>query len=204
MKKIILASKSTDRKKIFEALGIPFEIYITDINEESYKKEITDPIKLVKKLAEAKALSAKKSLEKERLEAIIIAADTIVELAGEIIGKALNERGAFNIIKTLIGKPHNLITGIAVTETYKPKKVIDSDTTIVEFLNLSDKEIWKYILTNEWKGRAGAYSIMDKASLFINKIEGSPSNVIGLPMHKIYNILKSEFKMNLLQMENSG
>ena len=202
MKKIILASKSTDRKKIFEALGIPFEIHITDINEEDYKKSITDPVKLVEKLAEAKALDAKKSLEKKQLDAIIIAADTIVELAGEIIGKALNEKEAFNIIKKLIGKTHNLITGIAVTETYKPKKIVDSDTTIVKFLHLSDEEIWQYIMTNEWKGRAGAYSIMDKASLFIDKIEGSTSNVIGLPMHKIFKILKSNFKMNLLQIEN--
>jgi septum formation protein len=197
LRKIILASKSPDRKKIFEDLGIPFEIYITNVNEDTYKRKITDPIKLVKDLAEAKVKEAKKNLEKTNQDVIIIGADTIVELEGEIIGKASNEEEAFNIIKKLKGKTHNLITGIAITESYKSKIIVDSDITAVEFLSLSDKEIWNYIKTNEWKGRAGAYSIMDKASLFINRIIGSTSNVIGLPMHKIYKILKSEFKINL-------
>lgn len=200
LRKIILASKSPDRKKIFEDLGIPFKIYITNVNEDMYKREITDPIKLVKKLAEVKALDAKKNQEKMNQDAVIIGADTIVELEGEIIGKAFNEEEAFNIIKKLTGKVHNLITGIAITESYTSKIIIDSDITTVEFLHLSDEEIWHYITTNEWKGRAGAYSIMDKASLFINKIIGSTSNVIGLPMHKIYKILKSEYKMNLFQI----
>ena len=123
-----------------------------------------------------------------------------MELEGEIIGKAFNDEEAFNIIKKLRGKTHNLITGVAITETHKLKIIVDSDITTVEFLYLSDEDIWNYINTNEWKGRAGAYSIMDKASLFINRIIGATSNVIGLPMHKIYKILKSEFKMNLFQI----
>ena len=97
-----------------------------------------------------------------------------------------------------MGKSHNLITGTAITETNNPKIFIDYDTTSVEFLNLSDGEIRGYVRTNEWKGRAGAYSINDKASLFINKINGSSSNVIGFPMHKLYETLKNEFGINLL------
>ncbi|MFW9867715.1 MAG: Maf family protein [Candidatus Thorarchaeota archaeon] len=200
MKKIILASKSPDRKKILEDLGIPFEIYITNVNEEMYKGEITDPIELAMKLAETKAIEAKKNLEELNQDAIIIGADTIVEVKGEIIGKAFNEEGAFNIIKKLRGKTHNLITGIAITESNQSKLIIDYDLTTVEFLYLSEDEIWHYINTNEWKGRAGAYSIMDRASLFINRIIGSTSNVIGLPMHKINKILKSEFEINLIQI----
>ena len=99
-----------------------------------------------------------------------------------------------------MGKTHNLITGIAITETENPKIFVDLDTTVVEFLNLSNDEINNYVKTNEWKGRAGAYSINDKASLFIKKIQGSSSNVIGFPMHKLYEILRNEFGMNLFTL----
>ncbi|MHA1758435.1 MAG: Maf family protein, partial [Promethearchaeota archaeon] len=135
----------------------------------------------------------------EKNDKIIIAADTIVELNGEIIGKASNEEEAFKILKNLIGKTHNLITGIAITPLFKNKIVVDFDKTEVEFLGLSDEEIWAYIKTGEWRGRAGAYSIRDKASMFIKAINGSSSNVIGLPMHKIYKILKNEFDINLFK-----
>lgn len=201
MKKIILASKSTDRREILKRIKIPFEILITNINEQKYKTSFTNPIELVKELAKAKALYAKENLLKSKVDAVIIAADTIVECDGDIIGKANNKREAFEILKKLEGKTHNLITGIAITETNNPKILIDSDTTIVEFLDISDEDIWGYINTSEWIGRAGAYSIRDKASLFINKINGSPSNVIGLPMHKVFKIMKNEFGLNLFQTE---
>lgn len=200
MKKIILASKSPDRKELFKRMGIPIDIFPTNIDEEKYKKNFTNPIELVEELAKAKALFTKEMLMKSQ-DAIIIAADTIVECDGEIIGKANNENEAFEILNKLSGKTHNLITGIAITEINNPKLIIASDTTIVEFLELSHEEIWSYIKTNEWIGRAGAYSIMDKASLFINKIVGSSSNVIGLPMNKVYNILKNEFGSNLFQIK---
>lgn len=201
LKKIILASRSIDRSEILKRAGIPFEVFITNIDEEKYKTSVLNADELVQELAKAKAIFAKKKLSKNNLDAIIIAADTIVEIDGEIIGKAHHEEEAFKILKKLMGKTHKLITGIAITETKNPKIIVDSDTTIVEFLDLTDKEIWDYIKTNEWKERAGAYSIRDKASLFIRKISGSSSNVIGLPMHKIYEILRKEFGLNLLQYE---
>lgn len=197
LKKIILASKSVDRGNIFKHSGIPFEVLASNIDEREFKEKFSDPILLVKELAKAKALYAKKELLKKNSQAIIIAADTIVELNGEIIGKAKNKKEAIVILKKLMGKSHNLITGMAITETNNPKIFIDYDTTSVEFLNLSDEEIRGYVKINEWKGRAGAYSISDKASLFINKINGSSSNVIGFPMHKLYETLKNEFGINL-------
>ncbi|MHA2007520.1 MAG: Maf family protein [Promethearchaeota archaeon] len=197
MKKIILASKSSDRKDIFERSGIQFEVLVTNVNEEKFKEKIFDPISLAKELAGAKVSYAKEELIKRGTPAIIVAADTIVELDGSIIGKARNENEAFKMLKSLVGKTHNLITGIAITETYNSKIIIDHDITIVEFLNLIDEEIDSYIMTGEWKGRAGGYSINDKASLFITKINGSSSNVIGFPMHKLYLILKNEFSTNL-------
>ena len=197
MKKIILASKSIDRKKIFNRLNIPFETIITDIDEAYYKGIFSNPVELVKEIAKAKALKAKDLLKNKNMEAIIIAADTIVEFKGKIIGKAKNKAQAFQILKSLINRSHNLITGVAITELNDPKVVVDYDCTIVTFLDISDNEIRNYINTEEWKGRAGAYSIRDRASLFIKEIRGSPSNVIGLPMQKIFEILKKDFGLNL-------
>jgi septum formation protein len=200
MKKIILASKSIDRKKTFKRLNIPFETIITDIDEGYYKEIFSNPVELVKEIAKAKALKAKDLLKNTNMEAIIIAADTIVEFKGKIIGKAQNEAQAFQILKSLINRSHNLITGVAITELNDPKIVVDYDCTIVSFLDISDNEIRNYINTEEWKGRAGAYSIRDRASLFIKEIRGSPSNVIGLPMQKIFEILKKDFGLNLLDI----
>ncbi len=200
MRKIILASKSIDRFELLNRTGIPFEVLVSDIDEEKFKKRISDPILLVKELAKAKLLNVKDKLSERNSQALIIAADTVVELNGVIIGKAKNPEEAFKIIKNLVGKTHNLITGIAITNTDDPKIVVDYDTTSVEFITLSDAEIENYVKTNEWKGRAGAYSLNDKASLFISKINGSSSNVIGLPMHKIYEILKTDFKLSLFHV----
>ncbi len=200
MRKIVLASKSIDRSELLNRIGIPFEVMVSDIDEEKFKKRISDPILLVKELAKAKLLYVKEKLLMKNSQALIIAADTVVELNGVIIGKAKNPEEAFKIIKNLVGKAHNLITGIAITKTDDPKIVVDYDTTSVEFITLSDAEIENYVKTNEWKGRAGAYSINDKASLFISKISGSSSNVTGLPMHKIYEIIKTDFGLSLFFM----
>ncbi len=183
---------------MFKRAGIKFDTYATNIDEEKYKISILDGIELVKELAKTKALFAKNKLINSKENAIIVAADTIVDLEGEIIGKARTKEEAFNILKRMMGRTHKLITGIAITEINTPKIVVDSDTSIVEFLELSDKEIRNYIKLDEWKGRAGAYSIRDKASLFIKKINGSSSNVIGLSMHKLYLILREEFQTDLL------
>lgn len=199
MTEIILASKSIDRREILSRSKVPFGILATDIDEELYKTKIKDGFKLVKELAKQKALKAKEQLIAKEKEAIIIAADTIVMLRDQIIGKAKNRDQAFQILKSLQGETHNLITGVAITHTSFPKLVIDYDSTLIEFSPLSNDEILEYLKTNEWKGRAGAYSIMDKASIFIKSIKGSPSNVIGLPMQKLYEILKKEFNMNLFE-----
>jgi len=198
MKKIILASKSIDRSKILDRLNISFKILEININESDYKDQYSDPIDLVKELAKAKALKAKELLKSEEIGTIIIAADTIVEFDGKIIGKAQNEKEAFQILKSLTNRSHNLITGIALTSVNDSKVIVDYDITVVTFLDLSDDDIRNYIKTEEWKGRAGAYSIRDRASLFIKEIRGSPSNVMGLPMQKIFKILKTEFNLNLI------
>ncbi len=198
MRSIVLASKSLDRRKLFNLAKMDFEVLETNIDEEKFKSKINDPIQLVTLLAEKKLNHAKKILEQENKDAIIIAADTVVECNNEIIGKAKDENHAFEILKKLSDSTHNLITGFAITETNNPKLIVDYDITSVKFLDLSEEDIREYIKSEEWKGRAGAYSIRERASLFIESVNGSISNVIGLPMQKIYVILKNEFSLNLL------
>ncbi|MGV9171319.1 MAG: nucleoside triphosphate pyrophosphatase [Promethearchaeia archaeon] len=196
----MLASQSIDRKKLFQRIRIPFEVNVSNINENKYKKQITDPIKLVKVLAKQKALDVKQRIQEDQ-KALIVAADTIVEYKGRIIGKAHDKQEAFQILKKLMGKEHRLITGIGIAHSQKHEILTDYDITKVTFLALEEKQIWHYIASNEWKGRAGAYSIRDRASLFIEKIEGSPSNVIGFPMHKLYNLIKSNYHIDLLSFD---
>jgi len=202
MKKVILASRSADRNELFKHIKIPFEVMFSDINEEYYKENFLNPYELVQELAKAKALNIKNKLSNTNLEALIIAADTVVELNGNIIGKAVNKDHAFRILKKLSGHSHNLITGFAITEVLHPKLICDYDKTIVHFSKISDNEIKAYLETDEWIGRAGAYSLRDKAALFIDSIEGSFSNVVGLPLNKLFVIIKDEFKLNLLELNN--
>ncbi len=199
MKKIILASKSPDRSEILKRAGISFQIFLTQVNEDKYKSRISDSIKLVEELAKQKALHAKKVIHSLEDEYIFIGADTIVEYQGEIIGKPSNEQDAFEMLRKLQGSKHSLITGIALTESSSPKISIDHDVTTVQLLPLTDDELWEYIKSGEWQGRAGAYSLNDRAALFVDRIIGSSSNVIGLPLHKVFHILKQDFNLNLLQ-----
>lgn len=199
--RIILASQSRDRKKLFERIMIPFEIRVSSLNEEKFKKEIDNPIKLVKVLAKEKAKNVKATLNGKQ-DSLIIAADTIVEYKNQIIGKPKNRDDAFKILKKLMGSHHNLITGIGIAHSTEGDIITDYDITKVKFAGLSDEEIWEYIATEEWKGRAGAYSIRDRASLFIERIEGSPSNVIGFPMYKLYSLINDQFNINLLSLSH--
>jgi len=199
MKNIILASKSIDRSKLFQNSKIIFSTLITEVDEDKYKLVISHPHELVKQLAKAKAVAAKKNLEFTKTDSIIVAGDTIVEFKGKIMGKAKDENNAYEILKELSNNTHNLITGIAVTETFNPKMIVDYESTSVKFTKLSDKNIWAYIKSGEWKGRAGAYSIGERACLFIELSNGSPSNVVGLPMNLLYKILKKEFNLDLLE-----
>jgi septum formation protein len=200
MIKIVLASKSIDRRKILHRLGIQFEVLKTNVDEETYKGKISNPIELSMKLAELKATKANNLLKNKNDDYLIIAADTIVECKGKIIGKAKSKDQAFEILKTLNNNTHYLITGIAISQTRTTKIIRDHEITKVTFMTLSDYEIQTYIDFDEWQGRAGAYSIMDKASILIKKINGSFSNIVGLPMNKVFQILKNDFDINILSL----
>ena len=198
--KLILASKSRDRKKLFERAQIPIEIIPSDFDELSINE--SNPKELVKKIAIAKAKKVIKKwnedLENKNIPAIIIAADTMVLLDGNLIGKAQNKDQAFEILTQLSGKKHELLTGVALIHSISKKIQLFLDISIVQFQTLTSSEIQRYLdSSDEYIGRAGAYSLYDRASLFIDFVEGSPTNVLGLPMAKIRKELQ-KFDVDIL------
>ena len=198
--KLILASKSRDRKKLFERAQIPIEIIPSDFDELSINE--SNPKELVKKIAIAKA---KKVMNKWNNElgnknnpAIIIAADTMVLFEGNLIGKAQSKEQAFKILTQLSGNKHELLTGVALIHSISKKIQLFLDISIVQFQTLTSSEIQRYLdSSDEYIGRAGAYSLYDRASLFIDFVEGSPTNVLGLPMAKIRKELQ-KFDVDIL------
>lgn len=182
---IILASKSPRRQELISRLDIPFIVKPSDIDESTGHKDIR---KAVLELAEKK-LDHSISENSNSPENWIFAADTLVFSDENLLGKAETEDEAFEYIKMLSGKCHIVATGIALFDRNKNKKYIDMDETSVIFPNLNDETIKWYISTGEWKGAAGAYKIQKKGGCLVDRIEGSYTNVMGLPIRRFFCML---------------
>lgn len=180
---IILASQSPRRKELLSLITDDFIICPADVDET-----VPDNIhveKVAEYLSKIKALALKSTA---RNGDIIIGADTIVVYNNEIFGKPKDETDAFNMLKTLSGNTHQVITGVTLIKNQNVKSF--SVITEVKFNILTDDEINKYIATKEPIDKAGAYGIQGKASLFIEKINGDYFNVVGLPVSKLYEEIK--------------
>ena len=180
--KIILASQSPRRKQLLEMANVDFEIIVepTDeiINENLSLEEIAIQIALQK----ADVISKKYTHRK------ILAADTIVIIENEILGKPTDEKEAFNMLKKLSGKTHQVITGVAILENQK--QILFADITEVTFNILTDEQIQYYISTYKPFDKAGSYAIQEYiGAIAINKINGCFYNVMGLPISKIIPFL---------------
>jgi len=179
-RKIILASKSPRRKQLLEEAGFQFEVKTREV-DESYPASIPTE-KVAEYLAEKKAKGIQDLITDDE---IILTSDTIVVLGNTIFGKPKDAEDAFNILKQLSGKTHQVITGVCLLS--KNKKKIFSSSSKVHFDILSDSEIHYYV--NKFKpfDKAGAYAIQEWIGLCkIKKIEGTYSNIMGLPMREVY------------------
>ncbi len=192
MRAIILASNSPRRKEIFKNLGVDFQTIGSNIEEKV--DEQLSPIEIAKHFSYIKAKDVSTKLEGDY---IVIGADTIVEY-NKILGKPRNEQDAYNMLKLLSGKDHRVITGFAIIDCLTGQQFVDYESTKVYFKNLREEEIRSYIATGEYIGKAGAYAIQGKASLFIKKIEGDYFNVVGLPVFKLGEALYDNFDISLL------
>jgi septum formation protein len=179
---IILASGSPRRNELFSWFGLDFETKVPEIDESIQKGEV--PGEYCSRISRDKAASIGHAYR----QALIIAADTVVVVRGKILGKPADASDACNQLRLLQGAMHEVYTGYTIThETRSTTRVI---RTRVYFRSMSDEEITWYISTGEPMDKAGSYGLQGIGSLFIESIEGSYTNVIGLPMSDLYNDLK--------------
>lgn len=190
--KIILASKSPRRKEILETMGVDFVIDVADA-DESVGRELS-PVEAVCEISKRKAKAVAERHENE--DCIIISADTVVVIDGKIIGKPKDEEDAFNIIKSLSGRTHEVYSGFTVCGKGKTKT--DFEVTKVHFKELCDDDIRRYIATGECMDKAGAYGIQQKGNLFVEYIHGDYYNVVGFPISKICVTICNLYGINLL------
>jgi septum formation protein len=188
---IILASKSPRRKKLLKQIGLVFRTKSFDV-EENLTQNLP-PAKLAKKLALQKLEAAKSQIK----NSVIITADTIVVLEGEILGKPKNKREAVAMLKKLSGAKHHVYTGFAVYNGVTDELIADYEKTCVAFRELSEKEIREYVASGSPLDKAGSYGIQDDyGAVFVRKISGCYYNVVGLPLAKVYlalqKVLQSE------------
>lgn len=177
---LILASSSPRRAELLRAAGIDFTIRSADIDEAIRPNE--PPRDYVVRLSREKAHAVVRGDE------LALGADTTVVIDGEIAGKPVDAEEAGRMLRALSGRWHEVLTGVTLTRGDRIVSAVSS--TRVKFAELSGAEIEWYVSTGEPMDKAGAYAIQGHASLFIERIEGSYSNVVGLPMQLTYELAR--------------
>lgn len=184
MKQVILASSSPRRKKllspIIKNLKIVPSSFIENNSEKIYPK----------KLAEKQAIGKARDVAKKFKSGIVIGADAFVVLDGEILGKPKGKKDAFDMLKKQNGKWTNVISGVAVIDIDNSKEYVEHEITKVKMNDMNDDEIWRYIKTKDPLDKAGSFGMQDKGAVFVEKINGCYSNVVGLPLPRLRKILK--------------
>lgn len=177
---LILASASPRRAELLASAGIRFTIEPSDVDESLRPGET--PETYVLRVAMAKAETHRKSGN------LVLGADTAVVLENDILGKAETPDAAFRMLKRLSGAVHSVYTGVVLV--CGERRLSDVARTQVHLLPLSDAEIHAYVATGEPLGKAGGYAIQGRAARFVDWIEGSWSNVVGLPLATVDTMLK--------------
>lgn len=187
---IILASNSPRRRELLSGLGLDFEVRVLPGIDESHPAELQGgdiPLYISKKKADAYVAS----LQPDQL---LITADTIVWLDGEVLEKPKDEADACRMLHELSGKTHQVFTGVCVTTT--EKQVSFSCRSDVTFCQLTDEEINHYVQCYRPLDKAGAYGVQEWIGYVgVERIEGSFFNVVGLPVQRLYQALKQNFKL---------
>lgn len=188
MEPIILASSSPRRQEILKELGIPFKVIMPEIDETIPTDIPTD--KLSEYFATRKVDAVMRSLPQGQFIPWILGCDTlIIDEYGTPYGKPETQEEATKYLQKLSGKTHRVISSIALFNSKLNYLDTRTNETYVTFKEMSQEEINWYVNTGEWHGAAGGYRIQGKASMFIKKIEGSYSSVVGLPIFEIYDIM---------------
>jgi len=191
MKAIILASASPRRKELLEQIGLSFRVEPSNYQENiRFDLEPHD-------LARALSLEKARLVARNHRNALVIAADTFIVFEGKILGKPRTETEAKEMLETINGKPHSVITGFTIIDSDSNKTLSRSVETKVHLRKLSSDEIDAYVRSKEPLDKAGAYAIQGLGSVIVEKIEGDYFNVIGLPLSALTESLK-EFGVHIL------
>lgn len=181
--RLILASSSPRRKDLLTTLGLKFDVVNPEVDEHRHPEE--EPFDYVTRVARAKAESAVVG------GAVVIAADTIVVIDGQVLGKPGHPEEAKAMLRRLGGVTHEVLTGVAVARSTDIVQVVTAvESTLVKFLPMTDDEILDYVATGEPMDKAGAYALSGWGAIFVEAVHGSPSGVIGLPLHTTARLLR--------------
>lgn len=189
-KSIILASGSPRRRELLTMLFEEFEVIVSDCDEIMTSH---DPEKVTEELALQKAEAVAVGLPPRTDPVIVIGADTVVSIDGKILGKPADQKQAVDMLRVLSGKSHNVSTGVALVgleDGRQTRLKVFSETTKVRVAELTEEEIISYVNTSEPYDKAGAYGIQGIFGKHIQGIGGDYNNVVGLPVHRLYQALK--------------
>lgn len=181
----ILASASPRRRQLLAKAGYTFKVCAADIDESTFSAAGLDPRQYAEKLALAKA----KNVAVKYPDSLVIGADTLIDFDGEIIGKAANPDNARQIVSKLFSKPHKVITALAIIRLADKTQMLQSQVTVIYPKKMTEEQIESHIQNNSWQGKAGAYAIQENGDEFVQRIEGSLTNVIGMPMRLLNRML---------------
>ncbi len=193
---LYLASRSARRGELLRQIGVGFEVVLLreapdrarDVDETPLPEE--PPVDYVRRVAKAKAQVAWMRLGDRRLAQVpVLAADTTVTVDGAILGKPTTPAEAAEFLRRLSGRAHEVLTAVVLRTGERTQEALSRSS--VEFRTLDEQEIRRYVATGECTDKAGAYAIQGRAALFVNRIEGSFSGVVGLPLFETGQMLKA-------------
>ena len=190
MKPIILASSYPRRQEILKLLNIPYQVKVSNI-DESYPSDISLE-QVPEFLANKKVEAVMRTYPAGHEIPWILGADTMILLEGKLYGKPVDNEEAVRFMQEFQGKTHQVITGLALFNGELMFATSRTSITNVTFAPMTREEIDWYVETGDWHSAAGGYRIQGLASCFIKKIEGTNSNVVGLPIFELYDVLKEQ------------
>ncbi|MCG8404891.1 MAG: Maf family protein [Phycisphaerales bacterium] len=198
-KSLLLASSSPRRQELLSEAGYRFDIATPPFDEPDAEQICAQPALHTESLAYFKACSVAGNHPKKT----ILAADTIAFVDHEIIGKPKDRDDARHILKKLSGTEHEVITGVALLQPITSQRLLHHDISVIQVRPLADSAIENYLDTGEWRGKAGAYGIQDHGDAFVERVQGSFTNVVGLPMELLAQMFQ-QWKQNAVTWDSSS
>lgn len=180
---LILASSSERRQQLMEKAGYDFDVIHPTLGEDQL--HTPDARALAESLAHAKARQVADQLDRH----VVIGADTVVSFDGKVIGKPADETEAREILRQLSGTTHQVVTGLCLVNARRGERLMGAEITRVTMKRMSDDDLEAYVASGEGLGKAGAYAIQENGDRFVEKIDGSFTNVVGLPMKLLADFL---------------